>query len=136
MFRIKQQFWKNIKKYREECTSQNLNRGRSGRRRTAKSEENISNVRQLLHEDAHVTGRRNPLLISQVTFQKICKLDIKWHPYKIFKRHELLPTDLPRRLQFSHWFLDQGERYLDNFAIGNEAAFSKNGSVNTQNVQK
>ena len=43
--------WKNVEKYREEGTSLNLNRGRSGRRRTAISEENIKNVRQLLHVD-------------------------------------------------------------------------------------
>ena len=55
--------WKNVKKYREEGTSLNLNRGCSGRRRTAKSEEHIANVRQLLNEDAHATGRRNPLQI-------------------------------------------------------------------------
>ena len=45
--------------YREECTSLNLNHGRPGRRRTVRSEENIANVRQLLHDDAHVTGRIN-----------------------------------------------------------------------------
>ena len=56
--------WKNVKKYREEDTSLNLNRNRSGRQSTARSEENIANVRQLLHDDAHVTGRRNPLQIS------------------------------------------------------------------------
>ena len=53
--------WKHVKKYRENGTSLNLNRGCSGSGRTARSEENIANVRQLLHDDAHVTGRRNPL---------------------------------------------------------------------------
>ena len=52
--------WKYVEKYREEGTSLILNRGRSGRRRTAKSEENIANVRQLQHDGAHATGRRNP----------------------------------------------------------------------------
>ena len=48
----------------------------------------------------------------------------------------MLPTDLPRRLQFYHWLLDEGERYLDNYVIGDEAAFCLNGSVNTQNVRE
>ena len=67
---IKQQFGKMsnciVKKV---LYSLNRNSGRSGRRRTARSEENIENVRQLLH-DTHVTGRRNPLQISQVTFHE------------------------------------------------------------------
>ena len=66
----------------------------------------------------------------------ICELNIKWRPYKIFKRHELLSIDLPRRLQFCHWLLDQGERYSDNFVIGDEAVFCFNGSVNTQNIRE
>ena len=74
--------------------------------------------------------------ISQVPFQKICEVDIKWHPYKIFKRHELFPTDLPRKLQFRHWLLNQGERHLDNFVIWDDAAFCLNGGVNTQNVRE
>ena len=48
----------------------------------------------------------------------------------------MLPTDLSRILQFCHWLLDQGERYLDNYVIGDEAAFCLNGSVNTQNVRE
>ena len=77
MFQLKQQFGKNVKKYPEESTSLNLNRERPGRRKKARSEKNITNVRQFLHDDAHVTGGRNPLQISQVTFQRICKLNIK-----------------------------------------------------------
>ena len=65
MFRIKQQFGKMSKSILTKVLySLNLNRGRSGRRRTVRSEKNIANVRQLLHDDAHVTGRRNPLQIS------------------------------------------------------------------------
>ena len=60
--------WKNVKKYREEGTSLNLNRGRSGRQSTARSEENIANGRQLLNDDAHPAGQRNPFQISQVIF--------------------------------------------------------------------
>ena len=135
MFQMKQEFEKCQKVSLRRYTNLNLNRGRSGKRRTARSEENIVNFSQLLHDDAHVTGRRNLLQISRVTFQRICKLNIKWHPCKIFKRHVLLPTDLSRKLQFCHWLLDQGERYLDNFVIRDEAAFCLNGSVNTQNVR-
>ena len=82
--------WKNVRKYREEGTSLNLNRGRSGRKKTARSDANIAAVRMLLDENPNVSGRRNPLQLSQVTFHRICKFDLKWHPYKIVERHQLL----------------------------------------------
>ncbi|KAF2350461.1 Protein of unknown function DUF4817 [Trinorchestia longiramus] len=40
--------WKNANKYQQEGTSRNLNKGRSRRKRTARSEENVENVRNLL----------------------------------------------------------------------------------------
>ena len=47
----KSTIWKNIRKYRREGTSLNLNKGRSGRRRTARSNENIRAVCELLQRD-------------------------------------------------------------------------------------
>ena len=128
--------WKNVRKYREEGTSLNLNRGRSGRKKTARSDANIAAVRMLLDENPNVSGRRNPLQLSQVTFQRICKFDLKWHPYKIVKRHQLLPADFPRRLTFCQWLLETDERFLNSLVIGDEAAFCLNGNVNTQNVRQ
>jgi len=62
---------------------------------------------------------------------------MKWHPFKIHVRQELLPTDLPRRLNFAQWFVNQSlnQRFLFNVVIGDEASFAMNGTVSTQNVR-
>ena len=47
------------------------------------------------------------------------------------------PYRFSKKTSFSHWFLDQVERYLDIFVLGDEAAFCLNGSaVNTQIVRE
>ena len=65
------------------------------------------------------------------------KIDLRWHPYGMHVRHELLAADFPRRLRFAEWFNQhcQRDNFLDNFIIGDEAGFSLNGEVNTQNVR-
>ena len=132
----KSTLWKNIRKYQREGTSLNLNKGRSGRRRTARTDENIRAVRELLQRDPHVSVRRNGLGIRPTSFHNIVRLDIRWYPYKMHRRHELLDADLPRRLRFCQWFLDQHPRFIEDLVIGDEAAFFMNGRVNNQNVRE
>ena len=92
----------NVSKYQNTETSLNRNKGNSGRRRTGRiSEENLAAVRELLEENPHVSSRRNPVAVTQSTFNRITRLDLPWHPYRMHVRHELLDTDWPRRLRFS-----------------------------------
>ena len=73
-----------IKTYRKfvgEGTCHNLNKLRSGRRRTARTGENIELVRRSLLQNGKRSSRRNGLGLSRRTFQRIVKLDIKFHPY-------------------------------------------------------
>ena len=129
---------KNVRKYQNTGTSLNRNKGNSGRRRSARSEENIAAVRELLEQDPHVSSRRNPIAVSQPTFNRITRLDLRWHPYRMHVRQELLQNDWLRRLRFSEWFNQrcQNENFLDRFFIGDEAAFEMNGQVNTHNVRE
>ena len=94
----------NVRKYQNTGTSLNRNKGKSGRRRTGRSEENIAAVRELLEENPHVGSRRNPVAVTQSTFNRITRLELRWHPYRMYVRHELIDTDWPRRLRFSNWF--------------------------------
>ena len=128
----------NVRKYQNTGTSLNRNKGKSGRRRTGRSEENIAAVRELLEENPHVSSRRNPVAVTQSTFNRITRLELRWHPYRMYVRHELLDTDWPRRLRFSNWFNRQCENqnFLDRLIIGDEARFEMNGKVNTQNVRQ
>lgn len=128
----------NVAKYQNTGTSLNRNKGNSGRRRTGRSEGNIAAVRELLEQNPHVSSRRNPIAIPQATFNRITRLDLRWHPYRMHVRHELLENDWPRRLRFSEWFNQRcrKENFLDQLIIGDEAGFEMNGQVNTHNVRE
>ena len=85
---------KNVRKYHNTGTSLNRNKGNSGRRRTARSEENVAAARDLLEETPRgVSARRNAVEVSKSSFNRITRLDLRWH--------ELLPDDLPRRLHYA-----------------------------------
>ena len=92
----------NVRKYQNTGTSLNRNKGNSGRRRTGRSEENIAAVREVLEENPQVSSRQNPVAVTQSTFNRITRLELRWHPYRMYVRHELLDTDWPRRLRFSN----------------------------------
>lgn len=131
----KNTIWKNVRKYQENGTSHNLNKGRSGRKRTSRSEENIENVRILLQENPNVSIRRNGLPLSRSTFNRIILHDLHWHPYKIHSRQHLMETDYARRREYAAWLLSKPVRFLDRVVIGDEAAFFMNGKVNSQNTR-
>ena len=130
---------RNFQKYSNAGTSLNLNKGNSGRRRTTRTEENIAAIRALLEENPRVSARRNPIDISSSSFNRITKFELRWHPYKMHVRHQLLPTDLPRRLHFAEWFVERCRRrpnFLESLIVGDEAALAMNGEVCTHNVRQ
>ena len=54
-------------------------------------------------------------------------------------RHKLLAADFPRRLRFARWLRDRcrrNQRFLRNLVIGDEATFSMDGEVNSNNVRE
>ena len=68
----------NVRKYQQDGTSLNVNKERSGRRREARTPENIERVRELLgDQQRRVTCRRNTLGITKSTFNLITRLDLK-----------------------------------------------------------
>ena len=70
---------------------------------------------------------------------RITRLDLKLHPYRMHIRHQLLPQDYAQCMQFARWLVDRyarNEEFLRPFVIGDEAAFAMNGQVNTQNVRE
>ena len=70
--------WRNVKKYKTEESSLNLNKDRRGRKRTEKR-----------IEDPRISARRIGLDISKSTFNRITKRDSKWHPFKMHVRKEI-----------------------------------------------
>lgn len=133
----KKTIYKNVLKYQQNGTSLNLNKGRSGRRVTARTPENIQLVRDALNTNPQISTRRNGIPVSRRSFQRIVHQNLQWHPYRIHVRHELKQEDFQRRLQFAQWFQNRchNPRFLYNFVVGDEASFAMNGRVNTHNIR-
>ena len=74
---------KNVKKYKTEGSSLNLNKDRAGRRRTESPQENIKLHLEKIIEDPRISDKKNGLGISKNTFNRITKRDLEWHPYKM-----------------------------------------------------
>ena len=131
--------WKNVKKYLNEGTSLNLNSKKCGRKQTGRSDENIdAELDALINNPNGFSCRINDLDIPHVTINRIVRIDLKWHPYRIQRRHELKAGDYARQVQFCECFLqkNRARQWLSSFVIGDEAGFWMNGRVSSQNVRK
>jgi len=129
---------KTFEKFEGEGTTHNLNKERSGRRRTVRTPGNIALVQNVLRRNGKRSSRRNGLNLSPTSFRRIVK-EIKFHPYLLVSRQKLEPVDPPRRVTFCNWFLQMvngQNNFLDNFIVSDEAIFSLNSEVNSRNVIK
>ena len=57
--------WKNVKKYKTEVSSLNLNKDRSDRKRTEPTQENINLLQEKLIEDSRISDRKNGLDLTE-----------------------------------------------------------------------
>ena len=129
---------KNVKKYEKDGTYLNMNKGRSGRRITTRTQENIETVREALDSNQErISGRRDGLGIPLSSFCRIIKKDLHWYPCKMIRRHDLKDGDYERRSHFCYWFMHQcnNRRFLANFVTGDKTGFALNGAVNSYNVR-
>ena len=81
-------------------TCHDLNKGLSGRPRTARTPENIELVRESLTQHGKRSSRRNGLGLSRSLFHRIAILDIKFHPYVTITRQKLREGDPVQRMTF------------------------------------
>ena len=107
---------RNVRKSNEDGMSHNLNKHRSGRRHTARTEENIQAVQDLSNNNQPdgeiiISACRNGLGLSSATFNRITRLDLQFYPYQMIRRHQL-------------WA--QNTCFLENVIIGDKAGFSLN----------
>ena len=63
---------------------------------------------------------------------------MNFHPFRIRVRHKFEEGDCNRRINFSRWLIQQFENadFVNKIVIGDEAAFTLNGLVNTHNTVK
>ena len=109
----------------------------SGRPSSARTEENIALVQNMLqHNSAAVCCRRNGFGISGSRFDRIMPEALRWHPYQICLRHELTEGNFIKRVNFLEWFIRYcaNPRFLTNLVVGDESAFALNGKLNAWDV--
>lgn len=117
-----------------------LNQGRSGRKRSKRSSENIEKVKTAIQETPTKSIRKLAAQVhsSKSTVQRILKKDLRLTPYKISVHQTLSDNDKTQRIAFASWFCDMctGDGgFLDNLWCSDEAHFLLNGGVNTQNCR-
>ena len=79
--------WYNIRQFEQNGTGINRNKGNPGRCRTGRSAENVELVRNRLAEHPPGTSaRRNRFGIPSATFNRITRLDLWQHPYRMHLR--------------------------------------------------
>ena len=85
----------NVKRYKTEGSSFNLNKDRSGRRRTERTQqENIKLLQEKLLRDPKISATKNGFAISKSTFYRITKRDSQWYPYKMHVRKEIILNEV------------------------------------------
>lgn len=123
-------------KFRQHGTVQNINSGRSGRPRTARTPANIQRVRQAIRNNPRISARKNPVAnVPRSSFSRITNRDLRMHPYRIQIRQALQPGDAQRRLTFCRWFVQRPQRMLREICVVDEANFYMNGCVCSTNVR-
>ncbi|QQP49937.1 Putative DD41D transposase [Caligus rogercresseyi] len=112
----------------------------STRMRTVRTEENIAAVASSVNENREMSIRRRSqqLGLCYSTTWKILSVDLGLKAYKIQLLQELKPNDLPQRLMFGEWALEQLDEnplFYRKIVFSDEAHFWLNGYVNKQNCR-
>ncbi|XP_033745047.1 uncharacterized protein LOC117330676 [Pecten maximus] len=120
------------------CTVTDRRKGSSGRRRSARCDENISQVKTIIEETPQRSIRKvlsdmnqHP---SKSSVQRILKFDLKLTPYKIYVMQHLKESDIASRLTFTNWVLEHDD-ILDSVWFSDEAHFTLSAQVNKQNMR-
>ena len=117
--------WKQVKKFKTHGTVENLNKGRSGRKKSVLTDENLAALRDLLESEKDLPARQSrssirrhnlPFPMSKSSFQRGTKL-LGFHPYKLHYRHILKPADKVKRISMCQHVLHKytmDPTWLDN----------------------
>ena len=76
--------------------------------------------------------------LSHGTCQKLLRKDLHFYPHRLTSVQELLPQDVPARLNFCQWVsntFNNNEDVLKLSFFTDEAWFYKQGYVNSQNFR-
>lgn len=109
-------------------------------RTTARTVDNIEQVRQAITQSPHKSIRRlsQQMNLSYGSIHSILCKDLKSFPYKIQLVQQLCETDRPKRELFSQWLLQRFQEdpsFIDHVFFSDEAHFNLSGYVNKQNCR-
>ena len=136
---------RNRKKFNKEGSVMNLNKGRSGRKASVLTEENLEKMKAMIEAEVDLPARMArsscrkhnlDVPMSKSSFNRGIK-KLGFHPYKLICKHKLKEADIPKRLAMCNYILsknDDDPQWLSNLWTSDEANFNLNGLVNTKNV--
>lgn len=117
-------------------TGSTLDKPRSGRPRTSRTEQNIDTVAESIRENPTQSTRKrsSALNVPRTSLQRILKKDLLMHPYKIQLVQELKDTDAIQRENYANEMLNRFTSF-NNIMFSDEAHFHLNGHVSKQNCR-
>lgn len=101
---------------------------------------NVEKAKKAVDENPNISVRdlAQHLRTSYGSAQKILKIKLSMHAYKVKICQKLQPTDFERRMQFCEWFLeklDADNEFIGKLIMSDEAHFNLSGCVNRQNLR-
>jgi hypothetical protein len=103
------------------------------------SEEIVEDLRARVEQNPQTSLKRLSLQsgVPLSTCHKVLKKRLHMHPYKTSVLQQLLPIDIPRRLEYCQWFQNNlnDDQLLDLTFFSDEAWFHLSGYVNSQNFR-
>ena len=128
-------------KWQEHAIVQNMNRGRSGRKRTGRSDANIATVDNFVSSNTVCTVRKLSASsgISHASLHRILKLDLKFKAYKPQIAQKISETDKEKRLEFCNKILmmhETDEINIKNVIFSDESHVYLHVSPNKQNFRR
>jgi hypothetical protein len=129
-----------VKKFTEKGTVHNVNKTRSGRERSVRSEDNIAAVRDsVIHSPKKSIRRRSQELhVPWTSVYRMLRLDLNLYPYQVHIMHKLTLFDKGRRVEMSEWFngrMEVDPEWIKNLWFSDEAHFHLDGVVSSHNYR-
>ena len=108
----------------------------SGRPSTARNQDNIEAVRELLESECDrepdeigSSSRRNDLNLSKSSFNRITKHDLKLHPYRLLRLQKATPQHVQLRVKMGRLLSRKTKPWFGNLCVSDEAWFTLGGHV-------
>ena len=135
---------RSVTKFREHGTvvdlcSKDTGETYSGRKKSARTEENIAAVRNSVGRSPKKSVRRcsQELGMTRESLRRVLTSDLHLYAYKIQIKQQLTDADREKRITMCEWFcnvVENDENFLENVWFSDEAHFLLSRHVNSKNI--